>query len=131
MRSEIFRRDGRIVATMTFDVSSIVAKAITEPMVVGHIRASIRVPQCLKAAQAPHDVPTNPHPTPSPSPPQPSPGVVGLEWALDCMILVFYGFNSEMFATCFTACILRLQNVLSMVSTRYISRMLTGRSLSR
>ena len=36
---------------MDFCGRFIVASALTEPVIVGHIRASIRVPQCLELAQ--------------------------------------------------------------------------------
>ena len=116
------------VATMDFCGRFIVASALTEPVIVGHIRASIRVPQCLELAQRrPMMYPRTPaQPTPAQLTPFP-PGLWG-GWAgvgprlYDTSVLRLQLRN--VCDLCFTACILRLQNILSMDSTRYISRML-------
>ena len=139
MRSEIFSSDGQIVATMTFTVSSIVANTLAEPVIGGHIRASIRV---LHVLTPPHTTPGThhlPHPAPHHPlavPPHPTPhphtipgGWAG--WALDCMLLLFYGFNSGCLRLVFYGCCLTASNMLSIESDCQCVRMLTGRSLSR
>ena len=102
---------------MDFCGRFIVASALTEPVIVGHIRASIRVPQCLELAQRrPMMYPRTPAQPSSPHSHLDC-GVAGLGWALDCMILLFYGFNSEMFATC----VLRLVSYgLYLTASKYL-----------
>ena len=48
MRPEIFSSDGQIVATMTFNVSSIVAKTLAEPVIGSRYRRLYAASQCLR-----------------------------------------------------------------------------------